>query len=87
MALGYELDDRGFESRQVVGIFFLATAVSRPALAPPPQPLIQWAPGALSLGVKRQGREADHSPPFSAEVKNASYTSTPPIRFHGLVLS
>jgi hypothetical protein len=29
-------------------------------------------------GVKRPGREADHSPPYSAEVKNAwSYTSTP----------
>jgi len=29
-------------------------------------------------GVKRPGREADHSPPPSAEVKNAwSYTSTP----------
>jgi hypothetical protein len=28
------------------------------------------------LGVKRPGREADHSPPSSAEVKNAwSYTS------------
>jgi len=26
-------------------------------------------PGALSLGVKRLGREADHSPPSSAEVK------------------
>jgi hypothetical protein len=25
--------------------------------------------GALFLGVKRPGREADHSPPFSAEVK------------------
>jgi hypothetical protein len=24
--------------------------------------------GGLSLGVKRLGREADHSPPFSAEV-------------------
>jgi hypothetical protein len=34
--------------------------------------------GAFSLGVKRLGREADHSPPFSAEVKNAcSCTSTP----------
>jgi len=41
-------------------------------------PPIQWVPGALSLGVKRSGREADHSPPSSAEVKNAwSYTSTP----------
>jgi hypothetical protein len=31
-----------------------------------------------SLGVKRPGSEADHSPPSSAEVKKAwSYTSTP----------
>jgi hypothetical protein len=52
------------------------------------QPPIRWVPGALSLGVKRPGREADHSPPSSAEVKNAcSYTSTPPIRLHDVVLS
>jgi hypothetical protein len=30
---------------------------------------IQWLPAALSLGVKWLGREADHSPPSSAEVK------------------
>jgi hypothetical protein len=37
----------------------------------------------LSLGVKRSGREADHLPPSSAEVKNAwRYTSIPPICFH-----
>jgi hypothetical protein len=35
----------------------------------PTQPPIQWVPGDLSLGVKRPGREADHSPPSSAEVK------------------
>jgi hypothetical protein len=33
------------------------------------QPPIQWVPGALSLAVKWPGRAADHSPPFSAEVK------------------
>jgi hypothetical protein len=33
------------------------------------QPSVQWVPGALSLGVKRPGREADHSPPSSAQVK------------------
>jgi hypothetical protein len=39
-------------------------------------------PGALSLAIKRQGREAGHSPPSSAEVKNAwSYTSTPQYAF------
>jgi hypothetical protein len=36
----------------------------------PTQPPIQWIPGALSPGVKRQGHEADHSPPASAEVEN-----------------
>jgi hypothetical protein len=37
---------------------------------------------------KAAGCDADHSPPSSAEVKNAwSYTSTPPIRLHGVVLS
>jgi len=42
----------------------------------------------LSLGIKRPGREADHSPPSSAEDKNAwSYTSSPSIRLHGVVLS
>jgi len=35
-------------------------------------------PRALFLAVKRPGREADHSSPSNAEVKNAwSYTSTP----------
>jgi hypothetical protein len=35
--------------------------------------------GALSPGVKRPGREADHSPPASAEVKKTwIYTSAPP---------
>jgi hypothetical protein len=35
----------------------------------PTQPPVQWVPGAISLGLKRLGREADHSPPSSAEVK------------------
>jgi hypothetical protein len=30
----------------------------------------KWVPGALSPGVKQMGREADHSPPTSAEIKN-----------------
>jgi hypothetical protein len=35
----------------------------------PPQPPIQWIPGALSMGVKWPGGEADNSPPSSSEVK------------------
>jgi hypothetical protein len=76
----------GFDSRRELRIFLFAT-VSRTALEPT-QPPNQWVPGYLSLGVKRPGRKADHSPPSSAEVKNAwSYTSTPPIYLHGVVLN
>jgi hypothetical protein len=51
---------------------------SRPALGPT-QPPIRWVPGVLSQGVKRPGREADQSPPTSAEVKRMwIYTPTPP---------
>jgi hypothetical protein len=65
-----------FDSRRGLGIF-LFTIASRTVLGPT-QPPIQRVPGAPSLGVKRPGREADHSPPSSAEVKNAwSYTCTP----------
>jgi hypothetical protein len=52
------------------GIFLFAT-VSRPA-PESTQPPIQRVPGAVSLGVKRPGRETDYSPPSSAEVNNAS---------------
>jgi hypothetical protein len=52
------------------------------------QPPTHRVPGALSLGVKRPGCEAVHSHPSSAEIKNAwSYTSTPPISLHDVVLS
>jgi len=68
-ALGYGVEDRGFEYRQVLGIITLTTK-SSPALWPTQLP-IQWVPGAPSLGVKLPEREADHSPPSSAEVKNA----------------
>ena len=37
-------------------------------------------PGIISSGLKRPGREDDHLPPSSAEVKNEwSYTSCPPL--------
>jgi hypothetical protein len=52
-----------------MGFFLLATAST----------------GALSLGIKWLGHEADHSPPSSAEVKNAwSYISTSPTRLRGV---
>jgi hypothetical protein len=65
----------------------LFTTVSRTALRPT-QPPIQWVPGAPSLGIKRPGSEADHSPPSSAEVKECVelYLHSP-IRLHGVVLN
>jgi hypothetical protein len=60
---------------------------SRTALEPT-QPPIQRVPAALSLGVKRPGREVNHSPPYSAEVKECVelYLHSP-IRLNGVVLS
>jgi hypothetical protein len=53
----------------------------------PTQPPIECVPGDLSLVVKRPGREADHSPPSSAEVKEyVELYLHSPIRLPGVVL-
>jgi hypothetical protein len=45
-----------------------------------PTPFLKWLPGPVS-----PEREADHSPPSSADIKNAqSYASTPPYVFMAL---
>jgi len=51
----------------ILGIFLFTTA-HRTAPGPTQSP-IQLVPGALSLGIKWPGREADHAPPSSAQVK------------------
>jgi hypothetical protein len=66
-ATGWTIGVLGFDSRRWLGIF-LSTTASRMALGPT-QPLIQWVPEALSLGVERPWCEADHPSPSSAEVK------------------
>jgi hypothetical protein len=60
--------------------------LSRPALGSTQSP-IQWEPGALSPGLKRQGREDDISPPTSAAVKETDLCIHCPIRLHGVVLN
>jgi hypothetical protein len=72
--MGWKIGVLGFDSQRRLGIF-LFTTVSRTVLGPT-QPPIQWVPWALSLGVKRPGREADHSPPSSVEVKNGQVFMT-----------
>jgi hypothetical protein len=80
IAIGYGLDDRKVGARVSVGSGIFSTS-SRPALVSTQSP-IQWVPEALSLKVKRQGREVDHSPPTSAEVKKMwIHTFTPPFAF------
>jgi hypothetical protein len=60
---------------------FFFYMLSRPALGST-QPPIHWVPWALSPGVKRQGRQADHSPPTSAEFRKILiYASTPRYAF------
>jgi hypothetical protein len=65
-AMGWMIGVLGFDSRRELGIFLFITA-SRTDLGST-QPPIQLVAGALSLGIKRPGREVDHSPPSSSEV-------------------
>jgi hypothetical protein len=81
IATGYCLDGWGVRVRVPVGARFFS----------PHRPDWFWGPPSLlsngywvasSLEVKRPGREADHSPPTNAEVKNTwIYASTPPYVF------
>jgi hypothetical protein len=64
---------------------FFFSKQSRLALGP--NQTIKWVPGALSSGVKQQGREADHSPPISAKVKKTDLHIHSPIQLHTVVLS
>jgi len=69
IALGYVLDDRDPRVRFPAGAgnFSLKHRVQNGSGTHPAP--IQGVQGALSLRIKRPGREADHSPPSSAEVK------------------
>jgi hypothetical protein len=69
IVLGYGLTNLGSRVRfpAEAGIFLFTTA-SRTSMGPT-QPTIQWVSGALSLGLKRPEREADHLSPSSAKVK------------------
>jgi hypothetical protein len=82
IALGYGLDDRGSRVRFPAGVgnFSLHHRVQNGSGAHPAS--CRMGTRGSFPGVKRPGREADHSPPSSA-----GYTSTPPVRLHGAVLS
>jgi hypothetical protein len=88
IALGYRLDNQDSRFRFLAGAgnFSLHHHVQNGSgVHPASYPI---GTRGFFPGVKRPGREADHSPPSSAKVKNAwSYTSTPPVRLHGMVIS
>jgi hypothetical protein len=88
IALGYRLDDQGSSVHFLVGAenFSLHHCVQKGSGAHPAS--YPMSTRALSLEVKQPGREADHSPPSSSEVKE--YTELylySPIGLLGEVLS
>jgi hypothetical protein len=83
IATGYRLDDQdSIPSRGKIFLFMTFRLGLKPT-----QPPVQWVPGAVSLRVKRQMRQADHSPPASVEVKNGGAIPPLPIRHNGVVLN
>jgi hypothetical protein len=76
--MSYGLVLRGsIPGRGKISLFATASSL---ALGPKKHP-IKWVPGALFLGVKRLGHEADHSPSFTAELENRILRLLPPYIF------
>jgi hypothetical protein len=81
---GYGLDGRDLIlGRSKVFLFSTAT---RPALRPTQAP-IHWVKKVLLPEVKRPGREADHLPPFNAQVTKDGVISALTLCRHGIVLN
>jgi hypothetical protein len=81
-ATGYGLDERGVGVRVPVGSRICSSPRRQDRLWDPPNLLSNGYRRALSSGVKRLGRETDHSPPTSAEAKKIwIYTSIFPYTF------
>jgi hypothetical protein len=70
IANGYGLDNRGVGVRVLVESRILTFLCHRNRFWGPLNFIFIVYKGALSLGVKRQGREADHSPLTGAEAEN-----------------
>jgi hypothetical protein len=77
MMKGYGLDGRG----SICGVnFSLLNSIQTGS--GPIEPLIQWVPG-----VKQSGREADHSSPSTAEIKNGEAITPRPHTSSWIVLN
>jgi hypothetical protein len=76
-SIGIATDWSAWGSIPARGEIFLFSIEFRPVVRPA-KPPIQFVPGALSPWVKRQGREADHSPPSSTKIKNGGVIHSVP---------
>jgi hypothetical protein len=75
----------GLNFRQGKEVCFYSTA-SRRALGST-QPPIQWIPWALSPGIKRPEREADHAPQSNAKSRTVELCLHSPIRLRDVMLN
>jgi hypothetical protein len=87
IATGYGLDDREIRVRLPVMSRDSSPLHKSSSALGPTQTLIQWISRDLPLGVKQQWREAHHSPPSTAEVKNGGDIPPLPKRLHSVVLN
>jgi hypothetical protein len=81
---GYGLDDRGSITRRGKRFSLLHSVQTGSEAYPASYPV---GTEGSSPGVKRPGREIDHSFPSSAEVINGGAIPPLPVRLHGIVLN
>jgi hypothetical protein len=82
IAIGYRLDGQGVGVRVPGGSIIFSSPRRPHRYWGPPNLLSNGYQGLFPGGVKRQVREADHSPPASVEVKKMwIYKSTPSYAF------
>jgi hypothetical protein len=82
IAAGYKLDYQGVRVRVLVGPRIFSSPYNPDKLLGPPSLLHNGYQQLFHPGAELHGREADQSPPSSAEVKETwIYTSTPPFIF------
>jgi hypothetical protein len=81
----YGLDDQAIEVRSPTGAYFSSSPCIQTGSGAHPASYPVGTGAPFPGGKARPGRDADHLPPSSAEVKNErSYTSSPPMCLHGM---